>query len=356
MKERQRWRAEEDALLRAYVKQYGPREWNLVSQRMNAPLNRDAKSCLERWKNYLKPGIKKGSLTEEEQRLVIRLQAKHGNKWKKIAAEVPGRTAKRLGKWWEVFKEKQQRERKENNRRSSVDPIEERKYDHILETFAEKIVKERPFVMATSNGGFLHTDPPNAPTMLPPWLSNSNGNHNIRPASPSITLSLASSTMPAPPAAPTIPWLQQQTERGSDNGAFVLGNMPPHGSAENMVISELVDCCRELEDGHRAWAAHKKEAAWRLRRVELQLESEKACKRREKMEEIEAKIKALREEQKTTLDRIEAEYREQIAGLRRDAEAKEQKLAEQWAAKHLRLAKVLEQMGCRSRPSDTIGR
>ncbi|KAI4981602.1 hypothetical protein ZWY2020_022094 [Hordeum vulgare] len=41
------------------------------------------------------------------QRLLIRLQAKHGNKWKKIATEVPSRTAKRLGKWWEVFKEKQ---------------------------------------------------------------------------------------------------------------------------------------------------------------------------------------------------------------------------------------------------------
>jgi hypothetical protein len=36
------------------------------------------------------------------------LQAKHDNKWKKIATEVPGHTAKRLGKWWEVFKEKQQ--------------------------------------------------------------------------------------------------------------------------------------------------------------------------------------------------------------------------------------------------------
>ncbi|KAJ6850111.1 protein rough sheath 2-like protein [Iris pallida] len=106
MKERQRWSSEEDALLRAYVKHYGPREWNLVSQRMNVSLHRDPKSCLERWKNYLNPSIKKGSLTDEEKSLVIQLQAKHGNKWKKIAAEVPGRTAKRLGKWWEVFKEK----------------------------------------------------------------------------------------------------------------------------------------------------------------------------------------------------------------------------------------------------------
>ncbi|GAV91312.1 Myb_DNA-bind_6 domain-containing protein [Cephalotus follicularis] len=357
MKERQRWRAEEDSLLRAYVKQYGPRDWNLVSQRMNTHLNRDAKSCLERWKNYLKPGIKKGSLTEEEQRLVIRLQAKHGNKWKKIAAEVPGRTAKRLGKWWEVFKDKQQREHKENNK--TVNPIEDGKYDRILETFAEKLVKDRPatpFVMATSNGGFLHSDPPApAPTLLPAWLSNSNGTTTVRAPSPSVTLSLSPSTV-AP--APTIPWLQP--DRGPDSNPLVLSKMPPHGSVpacgENMLMSELVDCCRELEEGHHAWAAHKKEATWRLRRVELQLESEKACRRREKMEEIESKVKALREEQKATLDRIEAEYREQLAGLRRDAEAKEQKLAEQWAAKHLRLTKFLEQMGCRPRIAEPNGR
>lgn len=358
MKERQRWRAEEDALLRAYVRQYGPREWNLVSQRMNTPLGRDAKSCLERWKNYLRPGIKKGSLTEEEQRLVIRLQAKHGNKWKKIAAEVPGRTAKRLGKWWEVFKEKQQREQKENNK--VVDPIEEGKYDRILETFAEKLVKERPapaFLMATSNGNFLHPDPPAPPppTLLPPWLSNSNCTSTVRPPSPSVTLSLCPSTVAT---SPTIPWLQP--ERGPDATPLVLGNLPPHGavptSGENLLISELVECCRELEEGHRAWAAHKKEAAWRLRRVELQLESEKACRRREKMEEIESKVKALREEQKATLDRIEAEYREQLSGLRRDAESKEQKLAEQWSAKHLRLTKFIEQMGCRPRLAEPNGR
>lgn len=332
MKERQRWSAEEDTLLRNYVKLYGPQEWHLVSQRMNVPLHRDAKSCLERWKNYLKPGIKKGSLTEEEQRLVIRLQAKHGNKWKKIAAEVPGRTAKRLGKWWEVYKEKQQRE--ENKERSSInhtiDPIEERKYDTILENFAEKLVKER------AGPTLLMTAPPQ---MLPPWLSN----EPQPPRSPSVTLSLSSPTVVSGPPAPAVvpptsmTWLQ--LERGPP---------PPLPLPQNnmMVYGELVESCRELEEGQRAWAAHRKEAAWRLKRVELQLESEKSCKRREKMEEIEAKIKALREEQQMAMDRIEADYREQLAGLRRDAEAKEQKLAEQWASKHMRLTKFLEQMGC----------
>ena len=152
-----------------------------------------------------------------------------------------------------------------------------------------------------------------------------------------------------------------QPERGPENGPpLVLSNVTPHGSVpsfgDNMLVSELAECCKELEEGHRALAAHKKEAAWRLRRVELQLESEKACRRREKMEEIEAKIKALREEQKVAMDRIEAEYREQLAGLRRDAETKEHKLAEQWAAKHVRLTKFLEQFGCRPRLPEPNGR
>ena len=75
------------------------------------------------------------------------------------------------------------------------------------------------------------------------------------------------------------------------------------------------------------------------------------------MEEIEAKVRALREEQQVVLERVEAEYKEQIAGLRKDAEAKEQKLADQWAAKHMRLSKFLEQVGCRQwPPADMNGR
>ncbi|KAJ3680797.1 hypothetical protein LUZ60_015286 [Juncus effusus] len=333
MKERQRWRPEEDAILRSYVRQYGPREWNLISQRLNVSLDRDAKSCLERWKNYLKPGIKKGSLTEEEQRLVIRLQEKHGNKWKRIAAEVPGRTAKRLGKWWEVFKEKQQRELQESRKPAVLTPSEQGKYDIILENFAEKLVKERqisPLLMA-------------AP-MLPPWLSNSTGTSTNttgtttlqRPPSPSVTLCLASTTVPppvpSPPSVPTMPWLQGERSRGGDNNTAMV------------IAAELAECCRELEEGHRAWLSHRKEAAWRLKRVELQLESEKACKRREKMEEFEAKMRALREEQSLAMERIEGEYREQVSGLRRDAEMKETKLAEQWANKHARLRSFVEQV------------
>ncbi|XP_027069997.1 transcription factor AS1-like [Coffea eugenioides] len=209
--------------------------------------------------------------------------------------------------------------------------------------------------MATSSGQFVCTDPlaPPPPVLLPPWLSNSTSGVPVRPSSPSVTLSLSPSVVPPPP--PGAAWLQPDRAATDDknpvsNSLPCLGMVPPPPSREKAaVVSELLECCKELEEMQRAWAVHKKEAAWRLRRVELQAESEKACKRREKMEAIEAKVKALKEEQKATLDRIEAEYREQLAGLRRDAEAKEQKLAEQWAAKHSRLTMFLEQMGCQSK-------
>ncbi|KAL3531812.1 hypothetical protein ACH5RR_005333 [Cinchona calisaya] len=203
--------------------------------------------------------------------------------------------------------------------------------------------------MSTSNRQF-RTDPPalSAQTLLPPWLSNSTATMPVKPPSPSVNLTLSPS-MVLPSSG--VPWLQP--DRAIDviaphsNSLPSRGIDPPFG--EKALISELLECCKELEEKNCAWAAHKKEAAWRLKRVEFQLESEKACRRRVKMEEIEAKVKSLREEQKATLDRIEAEYREQLAGLRRDAEAKEQKLAEQWAAKHSRLTMFLEQMGCQQK-------
>ncbi|EXB72268.1 hypothetical protein L484_009151 [Morus notabilis] len=63
------------------------------------------------------------------------------------------------------------------------------------------------------------------------------------------------------------------------------------------------------------------------------------------MEEIDAKIRSLREEEMAFLSRIEGEYREQLLALQRDAEAKEAKLVEAWCGKHVKLAKLLDQIG-----------
>ncbi|KAA8547821.1 hypothetical protein F0562_004250 [Nyssa sinensis] len=340
MKERQRWQPEEDALLRAYVKQYGAKEWNLISQRMGKTLDRDPKSCLERWKNYLKPGIKKGSLAPEEQSLVISLQAKYGNKWKKIASEVPGRTAKRLGKWWEVFKEKQLKQLQKSQQRTdytdppavsavpgggSPEKALQGKYDHILETFAEKYVQPKLFAYQS------------LPLPVMP---------NLAFSEPPPVLSLGSVTIPEPVNSSTTsssvlpPWMNA-TSMGSTTSSLSSSSSTPSPSQ----MGTLIQHCKELEEGRQNWMQHKKEATWRLNRLEQQLESEKARKKREKMEEIEAKIRCLREEETGFFGRIEGEYREQLSALQRDAESKEAKLMEAWCNKHVKLIKLVEQIG-----------
>nr|AKV71964.1 R2R3-MYB protein [Rehmannia glutinosa] len=372
MKERQRWQPEEDALLRAYVKQYGPKEWNLISQRMGKPLDRDPKSCLERWKNYLKPGIKKGSLSPEEQSLVISLQAKYGNKWKKIAAEVPGRTAKRLGKWWEVFKEKQLKQLQKSQKTDygappgvsavagggSPENAAQGKYDHILETFAEKYVQPKLFSFqsgpTTTNmiipanlslpepppvlslGSVPVTEPANS-AGFPVWM-NINMNTNTTPTTTSSLTS--SSSTPSPSVSLTL----SPSEPAVLDPIHPETIIPPRFFPVQQV-SILIQHCKELEEGRENWMRHKKEATWRLNRLEQQLESEKARRRKEKMEEIEAKIRCLREEEMAYVSRLEGEYREEVNALRRDAEAKEAKLMEAWCSNHVKLGKLIEQIG-----------
>ncbi|KAD7117527.1 hypothetical protein E3N88_04795 [Mikania micrantha] len=65
-------------------------------------------------------------------------------------------------------------------------------------------------------------------------------------------------------------------------------------------------------------------------------------KRREKTEEIEAKIWCLREEETVALGRMENEYREQLNALQIDADGKEVKLMETWSNKQMKLRFMVE--------------
>ncbi|XP_021746143.1 transcription factor MYB41-like [Chenopodium quinoa] len=91
------WTAEEDALLIDYVQKHGERHWNCVQ---NMGLIRCGKSCRLRWTNHLRPDLKKGAFSPEEERIVLELHAKLGNKWSKIAAELPGRTDNEVKNFW----------------------------------------------------------------------------------------------------------------------------------------------------------------------------------------------------------------------------------------------------------------
>lgn len=74
--------------MRELVRQYGTKKWSLIASKLEGRLG---KQCRERWYNHLDPEIKKDPWTDEEDRLVIELHAKLGNRWAEIAKHLDGR-------------------------------------------------------------------------------------------------------------------------------------------------------------------------------------------------------------------------------------------------------------------------
>ncbi|XP_076937843.1 transcription factor MYB62-like [Bidens hawaiensis] len=169
------WTLDEDNLLVHYITCHGEGRWNSLAKASG--LKRTGKSCRLRWLNYLKPDVKHGNLTPQEQILILELHSKWGNRWSKIAQNLPGRTDNEIKNYWKTKVQKQARHLKiDSNSKIFVEVL----CQYLLPRLIEKAELSSPSSSSTStstmeaNQKFLSSQPQGKESLMENTSSNLN--------------------------------------------------------------------------------------------------------------------------------------------------------------------------------------
>nr|XP_016468919.1 PREDICTED: transcription factor MYB39-like [Nicotiana tabacum] len=143
------WTPEEDQKLVDYIHKYGHENWRALPKL--AELNRCGKSCRLRWTNYLRPDIKRGKFSEDEEKLIVKLHSLLGNKWSAIATRLPGRTDNEIKNYWNTHLRKKLLQ-------MGIDPVTHRPRTDHINLFNALIGNLPPQLLAAFTSSFINTN------------------------------------------------------------------------------------------------------------------------------------------------------------------------------------------------------
>ncbi|XP_031475586.2 transcription repressor MYB6-like [Nymphaea colorata] len=164
------WTAREDALLTRYIKIHGEGNWRYLP--LKAGLLRCGKSCRLRWMNYLRPDIKRGNISSDEEELILKLHALLGNRWSLIAGRLPGRTDNEIKNYWNTHLSKKVRN-------EGIDPYTPKARTHLTPPPPSPPSPQQKLIHLKGKGTAYTTNnvkvyAPRAtrvrPSVLPPWM------------------------------------------------------------------------------------------------------------------------------------------------------------------------------------------
>ncbi|CAM8887536.1 unnamed protein product [Rhodiola kirilowii] len=175
------WTVEEDHTLMAYIAKHGEGRWNSLAR--CAGLKRTGKSCRLRWLNYLRPNVRRGNITLEEQLLILELHSHWGNRWSKIAQHLPGRTDNEIKNYWRTRVQKHAKQLKcDVNSKQFKDTMRYLWMPRLVERIQAAngpAAAQNPHSLHNLTNSILHHHqdmiiPPTATTTLPSYVCSEN--------------------------------------------------------------------------------------------------------------------------------------------------------------------------------------